>query len=48
MTLTLRGLPSARRISSARRGILSFKRDNQGTLSLRYSPGLVDVLRVEP
>ena len=47
VTLTIRGVPRVRRISSARRGILKWKRARDGAVTVRYAPGLVDMLKLD-
>ena len=48
IALTLRGISKVSRISSARRGAIPFKRERDGEVTLRYAPGIGDILRIEP
>lgn len=47
VTVTLRGLPRVRNITSANRGKLRFKKQKDGAIAVTYTTGLGDILRID-
>jgi len=47
VALTLRGLPPVRKITSANRGKLRFRKHEDGAVTVTYSTGLGDILRID-
>ena len=47
VTLTIRGVKNVKKISSVRQGTLKFQTNKDGSLTIKYAPGVGDILRLD-